>query len=413
MPRRIYNARVSDLTRATGTRPLLAGSGLGIASDWQAALGAALDGALAPLGNEPPDLVLLFASAGFAASYVDLLNAAALRSGARELAGCSASGVIAGDRELEDEPAVAAMALCLPVGADVRVRHVRPEEIDEVEPDAWPTLLGLQPSACTGLILLADPFSADVQSMVAGLERDYPGVTLVGGLATGALSSRQTHVFCGQQATTGAVLIGLAGSVGVRPVVSQGCEPIGAPWTITDVDGQFVRRIGNRQAYEVLVETISHLGPTERERAANNLLVGLAMDEYRDEFARGDFLIRTLVGVDRASGAIAIGARPRVGQTLQFQVRDARAADSELRQMLDAVARETSPPAAAALLFACNGRGTGLFGTPDHDAQTTRELLGPLPLAGLFCNGEVGPVGGTTFLHGFTASLGLITPREP
>jgi small ligand-binding sensory domain FIST len=177
------------------------------------------------------------------------------------------------------------------------------------------------------------------------------------------------------------------------------------------VDGQLVRRIGNRPAYDVLVETIGNLSPSERERAANNLLVGLAMDEYRDEFARGDFLSRMLVGIDRASGAIAIGAhQPRVGQTLQFQVRDARAADSELRHMLGAVAGDVRPPPAAALLFACNGRGAGLFGAPDHDAQTTRELLGPLPLAGLFCNGEIGPVGRTTFLHGFTASLGLIAP---
>jgi small ligand-binding sensory domain FIST len=395
--------------RSTATQPLVAGSGLGHDPDWQTALALALEGALGPLGGQPPDLLLLFASAAFAPSYPDLLAEAAERSGARELAGCSASGVIAGDRELEDQPAMAALALCLPAGASLGVRRVLPDELGDAEPPgAWPTRLGLRPSACTGLILLADPFSVDVLDVVAGLQRDYPGVPLVGGLATGAPGTRQTHVFCRQEATAGVVLIGLTGSVGVRPVVSQGCEPIGAPWTITDVDGYLVRRIGNRPAYEVLVETIGGLSPAERQRAAANLLVGLAMDEYRDQFGRGDFLIRNLLGVDRASGAIAIGAQPRVGQTLQFQVRDARAADAELRHMLGAVAGELSPPAAAALVFACNGRGAGLFGAPDHDARTTRELLGPLPLAGLFCNGEIGPVGGTTFLHGFTASLGLI-----
>jgi small ligand-binding sensory domain FIST len=355
-------------------------------------------------------LLLLFVSADFAPSYAELLAKAAERSGAGEVAGCSASGVISGNRELEDQPAIAALALRLPDGAHLRTHHVLPEEAER--PGEWTARLGLQPGACTGLVLLADPFSVDVQALVSGLERGYPGVPLVGGLATGALTARQTHVFYGREASAGAVLIGLAGSIGIRPVVSQGCEPIGQPWTITDVEGQLIRRIGNRPAYEVLVETISNLAPTERERAASNLLVGLAMDEYHDEFARGDFLIRTLVGVDRSSGAIAIGAHPRVGQTLQFQVRDARAADSELRHMLGAVAGAASPPAAAALLFACNGRGAGLFGASDHDAQTTHELLGPLPLAGLFCNGEIGPVGRTTFLHGFTASLGLITPLD-
>jgi small ligand-binding sensory domain FIST len=191
-------------------------------------------------------------------------------------------------------------------------------------------------------------------------------------------------------------------------VVSQGCEPIGRTWTITDADGYVVRTLGNRPTYEVLMETIQSLEPSARQRAARNLLVGLAMDEYRDDFKRGDFLIRNVLGVDQATGALAVGAEPHVGQTLQFQIRDARAADEELRHMLSASggsARDT-----AAVLFACNGRGAGLFGAPDHDARTVRELLGPVPLAGLFCNGEIGPVGKSTFLHGFTASLGLITP---
>ncbi|HMF12521.1 MAG TPA: FIST C-terminal domain-containing protein, partial [Gemmataceae bacterium] len=186
-----------------------------------------------------------------------------------------------------------------------------------------------------------------------------------------------------------------------------GCEPIGQSWTITEASDHIIQSIGSRPAYEVLVETVRQLDPEKRDRANGNLLVGLAMDEYRDEFKRGDFLIRNLIGVDPRSGAIAIGAEPHVGQTLQFQIRDARAADEELRHMLSSAA-VAGEPTAAALLFACNGRGAGLFGAPDHDARTVRELLGPLPLAGLFCNGEIGPVGASTFLHGFTASLALL-----
>ena len=229
---------------------------------------------------------------------------------------------------------------------------------------------------------------------------------MVGGLATGAPRVQQTHVFVGSEAmSSGAIVIAFGGTIGIRPIVSQGCEPIGQPWTITDAEGHVLRRIANRPAYEVLVETIMGLEPSERQRAARNLLVGLAMDEYRDEFKRGDFLIRNIMGADQSTGAIAIGADLRVGQTLQFQIRDARAADEELRHML----ASSDAGASAALLFACNGRGTGLFGEADHDARTVRELLGPVPLAGLFCNGEIGPVGRSTFIHGFTASLGLIT----
>ena len=209
-------------------------------------------------------------------------------------------------------------------------------------------------------------------------------------------------------------MIGLGGAVRVTPVVSQGCEPIGEAWTITDAERNIVRAIGGRPAYEVLADTIQALGAPQRERVRRNLLVGLAMDEYRDEFGRGDFLIRNLMGVDQSSGAIAVAAEVKVGQTLQFQIRDARAADEELRAMLGA-ARDDGPladAAPAALLFACNGRGAGLFGGPDHDARTVRDILGDVPLAGLFCNGEIGPVGPKTFIHGFTASLALISAAE-
>jgi small ligand-binding sensory domain FIST len=209
----------------------------------------------------------------------------------------------------------------------------------------------------------------------------------------------------------GALVLGFSGNVAVRAVVSQGCEPIGEPWTVTDATRNVLRTIGNRPALEVLRETLNALPEPQRSRAARNLLVGLAMDEYRDEFKRGDFLIRNLLGVDRDSGAMAVGAELRVGQTLQFQVRDARAADDELRHLLSETAGDLNMPAPAALLFACNGRGVGLFGSPHHDAQAAQDLLGSPALAGFFCNGEIGPVGKGTYLHGFTASMGLLVSR--
>jgi small ligand-binding sensory domain FIST len=383
------------------TRQLRAGSGLGTGDEWQTALAAALDSALEPLGGEAPDLLLVFASAAYRAGFAELLKAALERSRATELAGCSASGVIAGARELEDQPGVAVLALRLPDSSLLSVRHVTAAEIDEKG------LAGMPPKSCRGIVVLADPFSSDVGGLIGTLEREYAGIPIVGGMATGVPGAQWTSVFCGPNvAREGAVVIGLGGSVGLRPVVSQGCEPIGDPWTITDATEHIVRSIGRRPAYEVLVETVHALDSDKRERVNSNLLVGLAMDEYRDAFKRGDFLIRNLIGVDPKSGAIAIAAEPRVGQTLQFQIRDAQAADEELRHMLRAPDLKGSQ--SAALLFACNGRGAGLFGGPDHDARTVREMLGPLPLAGLFCNGEIGPVGRATYLHGFTASLALI-----
>jgi small ligand-binding sensory domain FIST len=387
---------------SAGVGALRAGSGLGVSTDWRQALGVALEGALAPLDGEAPDLLVLFASASYRQHYGELLAEAADTTRATEVAGCSASGVIAGAREVEEEAGIAALALRLPPAALLSVRHVLPEERPASD------LAGMPPKACRGIVLVADPFSADVGSLIETLERQYQGVPVVGGLATGFPGAHWTAVFHGTSVSDdGAVVIAFGGGVELRPVVSQGCEPIGQPWTVTNATEHIVRSIGGRPAYQVLVETVQALDPAQRERINGNLLVGLAMDEYRDEFKRGDFLIRNLMGIDPSSGAMAIAAQPRVGQTLQFQIRDARAADEELRHMLAGVSGQ---PPAAALLFACNGRGAGLFGAPDHDARTVRELLGPLPLAGLFCNGEIGPVGAATYLHGFTASLALIAP---
>jgi small ligand-binding sensory domain FIST len=393
----------------------VAGSGVGVDPDWPSALHAALDQALAPMSGQSPDLLLLFAADAFHGAFPDLLHEAAERSDAREMAGCSGWGVIGADRELEAEPAVAALALRFPAGAFVSVAHVRQADIEGPlkEAGGWAARLGLKPAACTGLVILADPFSMDISALLAGLTREYPGVPTVGGLASGNPGGRLTHVFSGTHSMRdGAVLVALGGSVALRAVVSQGCEPIGQPWTITDAHAHVLRSIGNRPAVEVLFETLQAMSETERTRAARNLLVGLAMDEYRDEFKRGDFLIRNLMGADQSSGALAVGAHLQVGHTLQFQVRDARAADEELRQLLTEAASDLSHPPEAAVLFACNGRGRGLFGRPDHDVSLTRELLHNPAVAGFFCNGEIGPVGKSTYLHGFTASLGLFVPSQ-
>jgi small ligand-binding sensory domain FIST len=386
---------------------MLAGNGLGLGVDWHTAIEAALSEALVPLHGETPDLLFVFASAVFSEHYGELLATTLERSQAHEVVGCSASGVIAGEREIEDEPGISVLALRLAADSLVRVQHVTPGDA-ETRND-WTDRLALAASECGGLIVLGDPFTANVDALVGRLERAYPGVPIVGGLATGAAGAQRTFVFRGNQvASSGAIVIGLGGATGLRPVVSQGCEPIGEPWTITEVAGHIVKGIGGRPAYQVLVDTVRGLDRDKQQRANGNVLIGLAMNEYRERFGRGDFLIRNLMGADPDSGSIAIAAHAAVGQTLQFQIRDGRAADEELRHMLGVQAAQTP---AAAVLFACNGRGVGLFGAPDHDARTVRDVLGPLPLAGLFCNGEIGPVGSRTFVHGFTASLALIEPR--
>ena len=387
-----------------------AASGLGAGPEWRSALDEAIGAARLPRC----DLALLFVSSHFREHEPEILATVRNELSPGLLVGCSGQAVIGRCRELEGEPAISLLALDLP-GVELRHFRLRQEDIFSAPGAlAWYRRTGLAADEVNGWLAFSDPFSFDSDALLAALDDAYPRIPLVGGLASAEPARRTTSVYLnGQVFEDGAVLVAVGGAWSVEAVVSQGAAPIGQTWTITDVERNVIRAIGGRPPLEVLIETMRALAPDVQQRASRNVLVGLAMNEYRDDFQRGDFLIRNLVGVDQESGAIAVGARPRPGQTLQFQMRDADAADDELRHMLDAVAAklEGGPPGAA-LLCACNGRGAGLFGRPHHDAAALDDRFDGLPVAGFFCNGELGPVGDKNFVHGFTASIGFIVPRR-
>ena len=378
--------------------------------DWRAALAGVLQHVTERVAS--PDLAVLFASASYEHEFPELLQRTQQALQSRVLIGCSGQGVIGPSTEVEGEPALTLLTLSLP-DALLEARHLSQAELQRCDSaDATRALLGVPLDDVSTWILLADPFTLDGERLLAVLSAAYPGVPLLGGMASGEQANRRTHLFLnGQVHIDGALALAVGGPLTIRSIVSQGCNPIGRPWTITGAQNQIVSSIAGRPALEVLTETIEQLPEEERQRAQQNLLIGLAMDEYRDDFGRGDFLIRNLLGADRESGAIAVSALPREGQTLQFQVRDAEAADEDLRLLLDEA--KTSALAGgepmAALLWSCNGRGQGLFGSPDHDAKAIADILGPIPLAGFFCNGEIGPVGSENYLHGFTASIALFS----
>lgn len=388
-----------------------AGSALSRKQSWEEALAEALEETAAV---RPVHLAVLFASAFHEPHFGDLVARAYRETGADVLIGCSGQGIIGGQEEVEAQPALALLALSLP-GATFRpVRLTQQDLTAERTSGARRLNLGTEPQAMRGLLVFADPFTIDCDGLVAALDESYKNVPKIGGLASGDHRAHRTWVFLNERAyPEGAVAVALGGAISLQTVVSQGCQPIGEPWMVTAADGNIIRSISGKPAYQVLVETVRALPPDLRQRARTNLLIGLAIDEYKESFTRGDFPIRNLMGVDPQSGAIAVGAYPRLGQTVQFQLRDAGAADEDLRSLLTSAAAnlgEQRP--AAALLCSCNGRGVGLFGQPHHDARGVARELGPLPLAGFFCNGEIGPIGGKTFLHGFTASIALLVPEE-
>jgi small ligand-binding sensory domain FIST len=239
---------------------------------------------------------------------------------------------------------------------------------------------------------------------------ERPTMPVLGGLASAAGAGSASLFLNGQVVDSGAVACSLSG-IDLLPCVSQGAAPVGPEMTITGVDGNLISELASRPALERLREAISELEPDERDLAAEGLLLGVVIDENQPDYGRGDFLVRPIVGVDPESGGLAFADRVRVGQTVRLHVRDSGSATDDLREALAARAEALGPSGAAgALLFTCNGRGAHMFAAPDHDAAAVDEAFGA-PAGGFFCAGEIGPVGGRNFLHGFTATMAVF-PRD-
>ncbi|HLI68376.1 MAG TPA: FIST N-terminal domain-containing protein [Ktedonobacteraceae bacterium] len=375
----------------------------------------ALEQALASTSDlEQVDIAILFASSFYAEHFPAMLARIQQATGGAILVGCSGQAIIGQNLELEDVPALSLLVLSLP-GALLRPVRFTQGMIEECEtPLGWRNCLGVQLDEVNAWLLFADPFRIEIESLLDGLASAYGECPIMGGMASSSnINARRTHVFLNDEVfTEGGVGLAIGGSYTLLPLVSQGCEPIGETWTITGVRDNLIQTISNRPAYDMLAETFRNLPHGMQQRAQRNLLVGLAADEYQETFQRGSFLIRPLIGVESGTGALAIGALPRIGQTIQFQMRDARAADLDLTELLDQVGASLGQQLPiAGVLCSCNGRGVGLFGTPNHDACAIARHLGKFPLAGLFCNGEIGPVGTRPFLHGFTASLALLVQK--
>jgi len=329
------------------------------------------------------------------------------------LAGCTGISLIARDEEIEDATGLVLALYNLP-GAEVRTCHFTQRQIEDSNgPAYWHHETGVTPEQNNGWLVFVDPFRLDCEEWINQWNQAYPGQCAFGGLASGNPQEESTAVFLnGEVFTEGGIGISLGGRVEITGLVSQGCTPIGETWTITKAERNFIQEIGNRAAYHVLAETYNQLAEDDQQKARGNLFVGLVVNEYLEDFHRGDFLIRNLLGADPSSGSLAVGALPRLGQTMQFQRRDAGAASEDLVALLRQFQqRLAGQKIYGACLCSCNGRGRQLFGYPHHDARLVYQHLGLPGVAGFFCNGEIGPVGKRNFLHGYTASLALFVDK--
>jgi len=362
-----------------------------------------------------PDLVFVFFSPHFRDDAETVAQTVCERLGTEQVLGCTGEAIVGPGREIEEEPAIALWAASLP---GTRVRLVRLEFARTPEGGSivgWPDELVEAWPSDAAMLLLGDPFSFPADFLGNRLNEDHPGVPLLGGMASGGHQPGANRLLRGTEVyEEGAVAAVVDGEVPVRSLVSQGCRPIGEPFVVTKAEQNVVFELGGRPALARLHETLDVVAPEDRDLVSQGLHLGRVINEYQEQFAAGDFLVRNCIGADREKGAIAVGDYLRVGQTVQFHVRDAASADSELRAMLSSASQESGPPPAGALLFTCNGRGTRLFETAHHDAALLAETFAELPVAGFFAQGELGPVGDQNFMHGFTAAVALFGPRgEP
>jgi small ligand-binding sensory domain FIST len=359
------------------------------------AVGQVLDG----LGTtRPPDLAVLFVTSPHAGALEDAAATVRAALGPGALVGCAAETVVGGDREVEAEAAVSVWAGHT---GPVTPFHLRLESTpDGATLVGWPDPVPAVPSA---LLLLADPFSFPVDAFLARAADDFPRLPVVGGMASAAQGPGGNRLAIDERVVdSGAVGVFLGPDVDVTTVVSQGCRPVGDPFAVTKAERNIVYELAGRPALERLQAVARNASDEDRVLLGQGVHLGRVIDEQQATYARGDFLIRNLIGADPDNGAIAVGDLVEIGQTAQFQVRDAASADEDLRELMSGRVAE------AALVFTCNGRGVRLFGTADHDAGVVAGSLGHRAIAGMSCAGELGPVGGQNFLHSFTASVVLL-----
>jgi small ligand-binding sensory domain FIST len=381
-----------------------------------------------------PHLGLVFISSAYASEYSRLMPLLKERLSVPVLIGCGGSGIIGMNaqgepQELEGEPALSLSLAHLP-DVSVHAFYIPTDNLPDLDspPSAWVELVGVPPQEQPQFILLAQPFTAGVNDLLQGLDFAYPGSIKVGGLASASAMGAPSGLFCNYKLyRDGIVGVALSGNIVIETIVAQGCRPIGQTYQVTVCERNILLELAeqdgtklttdetqSRPPLEILRDLIQSLSEADRQLAQHSLFVGVARDEFKQQLGHGDFLIRNLLGVDPRVGAIAIGDRVRPGQRIQFHLRDARTSEEDLELLLQRYRKQEShaTDAAGALMFSCLGRGERLYGKPDFDSKLFRRYLKTIPMSGFFCNGEIGPVGGSTFLHGYTSVFGICRSKN-
>lgn len=385
------------------------------------------------MGSSPTDVALFFVSSQFSNRYQEASTHLREKITTPILIGSSGGGVVGDGKEVEHRPAVSLVAASLP-HVTLHPFHLEAEEIPDLDdsPESWEDLVGIrrteraklaeparqavraqraQPAEHPHFLLVADPFSFPCEEFLMGLDYSFPQSIKIGGLASGATSPGGNALYLNEKVYhSGLVGLAFSGEIDLEAVVAQGCRPIGEPLVITNCTDNILLEVNHQPPLTVLQDLALRLSGRDLNLMRHSLFLGLLMDPFRSEPARGDFLVRNILGVDYEKGILVIGSPLRKGQVVQFHLRDARTSHEDLHLLLSRyMVKNMERRPLAALLFSCLGRGEYLYGVPHHDSLQFYEKAGKIPLGGFFCNGEIGPVGNTTYLHGYTSCFAIFS----
>jgi small ligand-binding sensory domain FIST len=381
----------------------------------EACVDESVEAILSQMDGKSVDLTIIFVSPQFKDKYEDIPKLIRDRISSKHFLGCSGGGIIGGGKEAEQQAAFSMTCANLP---DVEIQGIHTDTMklpdQDTAPSVWREWLGVDVEKNPSFIFLADPFSFQGEEFLAGVDFAYPNSSKVGGLASGAQAQGGNALYLNDKIhNNGLIGLALSGNIGMDTIVAQGCRPIGEPVKVSKCDGTLLTGMDGQPPLELLQSVYEGLDENDKSLVQTSLFLGIEMDPLKDNPQQGDFLIRNIMGVEREIGGIHVGTLLREGQLVQFHLRDKAMSAEDLKLMLTRYkANKNFKNTSGALLFSCLGRGQYLYGKPNHDADMFRDHIGDIPLGGFFCNGEIGPVGKTTFLHGYTSSFGIFHPTR-
>jgi small ligand-binding sensory domain FIST len=388
-----------------------AGVGLSSASSTVVAASEAASLSASELSGGPADLAIVFATGEHADEIPSLLESVERATGTPYVVGCSASGVIAGGREVEDGPAIGVLS--------VRSDAIRATPFLFRDSGDHGLTAGihvgqrLAGSRATEDVVLVwpDPFRVRPDRMLQGLDATLGSIPVAGGAASCAGGTMETFQFNGCEAGCGAVSgVRLAGGVRHQVAVTQGCRPLGEPLRVTGAHENLVLELDGVPALEALRKLSPHDPTEDPEGTLTSLSVALLPEGSGGVHRPGEYLVRNILAVDPDTGVIAVAAEVEEGQSLLFAIREPEAARADVERMAQRAAAAAPPGGYSfGLYFNCLARGRSLYGREGVDAGILSRYLKDVPILGFFCNAEIAPVAGMNHLFTYTGVLVLFS----